>query len=222
MPRDIQQDENGDILLVNGDIKWGEATGQHMHDLLRSRMGDNRTAPTVGVASDDYMDDETPDDWFRAIRTQFARDGMKVKSIRIAGGKLEIDAHYLGETPDYANAKDIVFADADFAGSTVQSLIGLAIQEYGNVDAIMEIVANNDFSGKMDQPGSFAADEIDLGYCFNTTVVVAVDITSQYYDAATLEAMKERNAKGELVKRYIIDGVPFVGIFTKQFAIQFL
>lgn len=217
MARDIRQDEYGDILLVDGDISFGEATGQHIRTLLVTRPGDNRTAPLVGVALQDYLEDNDTGDMFREIRTQLARNGMKVVTAKIDGdGKLLIDAHYKGEIPDYATARPIVFADVAATPSTHQSLINLAIQEYGNVDAILQIMEDTDLVGHMEQPASLD-DDVDLSYCVVPGFSLAVDTASPYYNAVVLEGLKEDNGKGVKVKRIIADGLSFSGFFNNVF-----
>lgn len=219
--RDILQDDDGDIKLVDGDIQFGEATGQHQRTLLQARPGDIRTAPLVGVDLTNYLEDNNPNDMFQAIRTQFARDGMKVKSVKIVGGKLAIDAHYKGDTIDYASAKEIVFNDSPSIGSDYQSIINIAIQEYGNIDAIMQIVKDNDLTGNMNQPGFVGLTEIDLGYSLNPDVVLVFDTTSTYYNARVLEGLKEDNGKGVKVKRIIADGLSYKKIFSSHFTGEF-
>lgn len=93
MPTDLLQQEDGDLLLVSGDIVWGESTLQHQRDILLARKGDIRQAPLVGVNAEDYIGDDS-EDLLRSVRTEFAKDGMKVKRIWTEGTKLRTDAQY--------------------------------------------------------------------------------------------------------------------------------
>lgn len=96
--QDILDDTDGDLLLVYNDnafdISFGESTEQHQKDLLLARRGDYRISPNVGVGLKDFLNDENPDELYRAIRTQFAQDGMKLNSIQIVNTKINIDAYY--------------------------------------------------------------------------------------------------------------------------------
>ena len=94
IPIDIIEDENGDILLVDGDIVWGDATEQHVRDIFLAQHGSIRTNPLTGVGADDDIEDDTLDDLYTRTSRQLTRDGMKVKGIAIVNGKIVIDAKY--------------------------------------------------------------------------------------------------------------------------------
>ncbi|MFN4249052.1 MAG: hypothetical protein ACK4EY_15090 [Flavipsychrobacter sp.] len=89
MPIDIRQTTNGDIDLTGGDIHWAESTYQHQRDLLIGRKSHFRQRPGVGVGSEDFINDDSGDAFYREVRVQFNKDGMKVIKV-----KPNIDAKY--------------------------------------------------------------------------------------------------------------------------------
>ena len=91
--KDILFNTNGDLDLSSGDLRYGEATQQHMRDILLARKGDYRLAPSATVGLFDYLDGEEPDLMYSEIRKRFAQDGLVVVKIS-ANDKLNIDAHY--------------------------------------------------------------------------------------------------------------------------------
>lgn len=82
MPIDMLQDEEGDILLKDGDVVWGESTTQHQRDILLVRPGDFKVSPR-GVGLGDYIDDEDPEEMLRNARKQFVKDGMTVQKLTV-------------------------------------------------------------------------------------------------------------------------------------------
>jgi hypothetical protein len=91
---DIMEDENEDILWVNGDLVIGDATGQHMRDILAARPGSYRLAPTATIGLPDYLNEDGVDDLTLQIRRKFAQDGLSISNLTIVNGKLDINAVY--------------------------------------------------------------------------------------------------------------------------------
>lgn len=92
---DIALTTSGDIDFTTGDLAFVEPTEQHKRDLLVAGPGDYKQSPLVGVSSVDYLLDDDPSDYLRAVRKQFERDGMRVSELKMtAGGELIIDAEY--------------------------------------------------------------------------------------------------------------------------------
>lgn len=78
---DIQHTESGDIDLSTGDLLYTESTGQHQRDILLSGKGHYKETPEQGVDALEYVNDNDPENLFRAIRKEFTRDGMKVTKV---------------------------------------------------------------------------------------------------------------------------------------------
>ncbi|KAA6348032.1 hypothetical protein EZS27_004484 [termite gut metagenome] len=91
---DIKQSGNGDIDLSTNDLFYSESTEQHQRDILLAGKGHFKETPLVGVSAIDYLNDESPDNFLRAVRKEFTRDGMKVKSLALKAGELSINATY--------------------------------------------------------------------------------------------------------------------------------
>lgn len=83
MPKDILQDDTGDVLLTGGDISYGESTYQHQRGIMIQRTGDIRTVPGIGVGLEDFTDDEDPEGLLRRVTTHFMKDGMIVEKVAL-------------------------------------------------------------------------------------------------------------------------------------------
>ncbi|MFN4249261.1 MAG: hypothetical protein ACK4EY_16155 [Flavipsychrobacter sp.] len=59
-----------------------------------------------------------------------------------------------------------------------QTILNLALQLYGNEDAADELLALNDFTGKMVQPAFLASNEVDLAYSVQEGVTIVYDEAS--------------------------------------------
>lgn len=92
-----------------------------------------------------------------------------------------------------------------------QSIIGLAVQLYGNVDAIVELMELNDLQDKIHQPGSLTG-EIDLGFSLKPGMEIQYDETSKLYNKATIT---------DLNGRIITDGWIKRRVYSKQYSIQY-
>ena len=91
---DIKFTADGDIDFTGGDISYGESTKQHQRDLILAQKGHFKHAPEAGVGAINFLHDETPEQFLRAVRKEFARDGMKVNRLAFAGGELKMNAEY--------------------------------------------------------------------------------------------------------------------------------
>lgn len=92
---DLLLDEDGDLKIVDGDFVIGESTAQHQNLLLIADKGEFKESPMRGVGVLRYLEDGTPDNLAREIRTEFTIDGMKVNQIkRLNNGNIEVDANY--------------------------------------------------------------------------------------------------------------------------------
>ena len=93
---DIRQTEDGDIDLSMGDFAMVEPTGQHQRDILIAAPGYYKESPTVGVDSISDMLESDKEAYLRTVRRQFARDGMRVDSVKHNDytGILQVEAEY--------------------------------------------------------------------------------------------------------------------------------
>lgn len=94
-----------------------------------------------------------------------------------------------------------------------QSVIGLTLQAYGNLDALDKFLNDNDLTGKMSQP-QYLKEEVDLGFSLLPDVEVVFDPASPLYNATALERLKDEN--GEI--RKIIDGTVNKGVYSKEYS----
>jgi len=95
MTSDYLLDAGFDVMCQDGDIPAGDATYQHQAVLVKVLPGSFKQAPTTGVGVDNFLLDESPGLLLREIRSQFAKDGMRVRRVDIStDGKLTINANY--------------------------------------------------------------------------------------------------------------------------------
>lgn len=92
---DILLDINYDLQIENGDLVTGNSDEQHQQLLLVCNKGDFKENPTICVGVERWLKDE--DDvsgLLGEIKSEFEKDGMKVNSVLLTDGKLDIDASY--------------------------------------------------------------------------------------------------------------------------------
>ncbi len=93
-PRDILLDDNNDLLVGSGDFGVGDASAQSQRLLLLLNKGELKQSPLTGVGITSYIDDEDAAGLMRSIRTEFVKDGIRVKKIDFTNGKITTDAEY--------------------------------------------------------------------------------------------------------------------------------
>lgn len=92
-----------------------------------------------------------------------------------------------------------------------QTIIGLAVQQYGNVAAITELIKLNDFTGKLEQP-AFLDGEADLAYSLKKGTEVTYDENSPLRNTKVLRIISGM---------YITDGFKRKGVYSKQYTNQY-
>lgn len=92
-----------------------------------------------------------------------------------------------------------------------QSIIGLTVQLYGNIDAFRELLELNDLRGKMQQSTALG-DEVDLANSFLAGVSITYDNES---------GLRDERALADMAGRVIVDGLPKTRIYGKQYAQQY-
>lgn len=91
--KDLLLEEANDFKIANGDIAVGESTIQNQQLIIMSNAGEWKRTPTVGVGIEQYLDDDTVDELFSAIRQQLTADGQKVKTLKtLPNGHLAVEA----------------------------------------------------------------------------------------------------------------------------------
>lgn len=93
---DIQLDDNNDLQMANGDLCVGESTRQHQMLLLLCNKGEFKQYPDRCVGVSNYIENEDNGAVSREIHTEFARDGMKITSIKANIPNIEVEAEYEG------------------------------------------------------------------------------------------------------------------------------
>lgn len=93
--KDFLQKIDGDLDFGSGDIAFTDATLQHERDIILTRPGALKHAPTSGVGVEDYFNDDSPEDLLRKTRQELLKDGVNVKKISIDDyGKINILGYY--------------------------------------------------------------------------------------------------------------------------------
>lgn len=92
---DVRHDDNGDLDISTGDIRYATSDYQHQKDILLAHKGHYKAHPETGVAIADHVNETDPENLLRSIKKEFAADGMKISRVTInATGQLETDASY--------------------------------------------------------------------------------------------------------------------------------
>ena len=76
------------------DLVVGDVTLQNQALILQSQKGEWKEQPMVGCGIGDMANDDDTNSWRRTIREELARDGMKVRNLRIEENNITIDADY--------------------------------------------------------------------------------------------------------------------------------
>lgn len=92
---DILLNENGGFKRDDsGAWVMGESTLQHQQLLLKYNKGDLKESPLVGVGAEGYLKDEDYDGLYAEIKSEYEKDGMKIKSLVLNDNNSIIDASY--------------------------------------------------------------------------------------------------------------------------------
>lgn len=94
--KDILSDENGDLLIKDGDIVIGESTKQHQKALLLAAKGSYKQFPEVGVDLRKYLLGELDlESLATAIGEEMEADGMRIQSLKLESIEtLRLEAYY--------------------------------------------------------------------------------------------------------------------------------
>ena len=83
-----------DPMIADGDLAVGESLGQTEQLLLLTAKGEWKQTPTAGVSLVNYIESHDESGMCREIREQLERDGIRVRSLSIEDGRLNIDASW--------------------------------------------------------------------------------------------------------------------------------
>ena len=87
----VVRDSNG--LIVSG-ITIGDTLYQNQFMILQAQKGEFKENPTLGVGINDMANDDDLTVWKKAIREEFAKDGLKVSKLSITTSGMEVKADY--------------------------------------------------------------------------------------------------------------------------------
>ncbi|MEX6627561.1 oxidase [Tenacibaculum pacificus] len=93
--KDLLLDENGDLLIQNGDFVIGNSSKQHQLSILTSAKGEFKEVPEIGVGIEAMIADDAYTDLLIEAKKNLEYDGMKINNIEFTReGKLNIDGNY--------------------------------------------------------------------------------------------------------------------------------
>lgn len=87
MRQDIVRDDDGDLLIQNGDFVSGESDQQHVLDILDLQPGELKEFPVLGFGAINYMKKIiTADEFKRDLKLQLNYDGYDNSKIDTSNG----------------------------------------------------------------------------------------------------------------------------------------
>ena len=91
---DFLINDNGELIIQNGDFATGTSDGQQQKLLLICEKGSIKEYPVTGVGAFRFLEGEDAAELLRQINIQFTGDGMNVNSLKVENGKINVDATY--------------------------------------------------------------------------------------------------------------------------------
>jgi len=92
---DILLNDDGSLLIRNGDFVVGESMNQQQAMLLIAHPGEFKMSPEIGIGISDLLLGEELLEYRHRIRNQYMLDGLKINRLELYEiGKLKIDAEY--------------------------------------------------------------------------------------------------------------------------------
>jgi len=92
---DILLNDDGSLLIRNGDFVVGESMNQQQAMLLIAHPGEFKMNPETGIGISDLLLGEELLEYRHRIRNQYMLDGLKINRLELYEiGKLKIDAEY--------------------------------------------------------------------------------------------------------------------------------
>lgn len=81
--QDFLLDDDGDLLIQNGDFVVGPSDPQHVEDIIESFIGEWKQYPLVGVGLMQYLKSENGQAAINVIKQQLQADGYSVPNINV-------------------------------------------------------------------------------------------------------------------------------------------
>lgn len=81
--QDFLLDEDGDLLIQNGDFVVGPSDVQHVEDIIQSFLGEWKQFPFVGVGLLQYIKSEDGQKAVTSIKEQLQADGYSLTSVNV-------------------------------------------------------------------------------------------------------------------------------------------
>jgi hypothetical protein len=91
--QDILLDDDGDIIIENGDFKIGDSDYQHIKDNIDAQKGWFRESSHLGCAVWNKLNGVIDSSYMQTIRVNLEADGYKVQKVSVSEtGELLINA----------------------------------------------------------------------------------------------------------------------------------
>lgn len=81
--QDFLSDENGDLLIQNGDFVVGASDFQHVEDIITSFCGEWKQYPILGVGLLQYLNSQNPQKATTIIKQQLQSDGYNLQNAQV-------------------------------------------------------------------------------------------------------------------------------------------
>jgi hypothetical protein len=94
--KDIMIGEDMDILIVDGNLVFGDATMQHQQVILLAHKGELKASPLLGVGVSDWLleDDDNMLSLKIEIQKQLESDGLTISKLDTMSRPIKLEASY--------------------------------------------------------------------------------------------------------------------------------
>jgi len=81
--QDFLLDDDGDLLIQNGDFVVGASDVQHVEDIINSFVGEWKQYPILGAGLLQYLNSENAQQASTNIKQQLQSDGYSLQSVKV-------------------------------------------------------------------------------------------------------------------------------------------
>ncbi len=81
--QDFLLDDDGDLLIQNGDFVVGSSDVQHVEDIINSFVGEWKQYPILGVGLLSYLNSENAQQASTNIKQQLQSDGYSLQNVSV-------------------------------------------------------------------------------------------------------------------------------------------